>query len=320
MTRIVILDDYQQVALRMADWSALQARCEIDVLDAHIDDTETLAARLAGAEVVLAMRERTPFDAARLERLPDLKLLVTTGPVNRSIDVAAANRLGITVCGTPGGGTAAAELAFGLILALARRIPQDVQSVRDGDPRWQAGLGVELAGKTLGIAGFGRLGRVTARYAAAFGMQPLAWSRTLTDEDAAAHGARPAADLAALLRQSDVLSIHLPLTTETRGVFDRAALAQMKPGAMLVNTSRGPIVDEGALIEALDSGRLRGAALDVFDIEPLPVDHPFRSHPAIIATPHMGYVTEETYRSYFCGAVTAIEAWLNGTPIRVLTP
>ncbi|MCF7701783.1 D-2-hydroxyacid dehydrogenase family protein [Loktanella sp. M215] len=320
MTKVVILDDYQHVARDMVDWSSVEARCQIEVLHEHIADRAALAARLAGAEVVVAMRERTVFDACMLDRLPDLRLLITTGMVNKSIDIAAAHARGVTVCGTPGGGPSAAELAFGLILALARRIPQEADGLRNGDPQWQTGLGVDLAGKVLGIVGFGRLGMMMVRYGTAFGMDCVAWSRSLTKEDATSQGIRRADSLEDLLSQSDFVTLHLPLTPATTGVIGRAQLDLMKPSAFLVNTSRGPLVEEAALLDALETGAIRGAGLDVYDIEPLSTGHPYRSAPGLIAVPHIGYVTEDTYRNYFTGAVDAIIGWLDGAPVRVLAP
>ncbi|MDP2087336.1 MAG: D-2-hydroxyacid dehydrogenase family protein [Gemmobacter sp.] len=315
--RIVILDDYQRVATSMADWSVLPG-AEITVLDRHIAERQALIDALCGAEVVVAMRERTPFPADLLAALPDLRLLVTTGMVNRSIDMQAARARGITVCGTPGSGYGASELAFGLVLALARGIPQETLRFRAADPRWQTAVGMDLGGRTMGIVGFGRLGREMARYARAFRMDVLAWSRSLTDDMAAEHGITRAATLDALLEQADVVSLHLPLTPETTGLVDARALGLMKPGALLVNTARGPLVDEAALIAALASGHLGGAGLDVFETEPLPADHPLRRLPNVVATPHIGYVTRATYQTFFTGAVEAIAAWTAGQPVRVL--
>ena len=316
MMRVAILDDYQDAARAMADWSALDGRARIETLPEPLDG-DALVAAIADAQVVVAMRERTAFDAALLGRLPNLRLLVTTGMVNASIDMEAAAARGVTVCGTPGGGPAAAELAWALLLAVARRVPADDRLVAGGGP-WQAGLGVELGGRTLGIVGFGRLGKLVARYGRAFDMEVAAWSRSLDDATARAHGVTRMPELDALLGASDAVTIHLGLSSETRGLFDAHAFAAMRPGAILVNTARGPIVAEDALLAALDAGRLRGAGLDVFDREPLPPDHPYRTHPSIVTTPHMGYVTEETYRRYFAGAVEAIAGWLDGAPVRVL--
>jgi len=320
MVRIAILDDYQGVALSMADFAPLEGRCAFDILREHVADRAELAERLAGAEVVVGMRERTVFDEDMLSRLPDLKLLITTGMVNRSFDMDAAKARGIVVSGTPGGGTQAAELAFGLVLSLARQIPEAATAIRDSGRPWQSTMGVTLAGRTLGLVGFGRLGREMARYGQAFGMEVLAHSRSLTDAAAADAGIRRAGTLGEVMREADFVSIHLTETEETRGMIGRDELASMKPSAFLVNTARGPIVDEAALAEALEAGAIRGAALDVFGTEPLPADHPFRRLPNVIATPHLGYVTEESYRAYFGGVVEAIEGWLDGAPVRVLNP
>ena len=313
-----MLDDYQNVALHTVDWSGVAARCTIDVINHHIDDLDELVSTLAGAEIVVAMRERTPFDASLLERLFDLKLLITTGMVNRSIDMDAARRLGIVVSGTPGGGTGAAELAFGLMLALARHIPDETLRFRQRDPVWQMSVGMDLPGRTLGIVGFGRLGQQMAKYAKPFGMKVVAWSRSLTDELAAEHGVQRRAELDALLSEADFVSLHVPLTPETMGMIGRRQFALMKETAYLVNTARGPLVDETALVDALKAGQIQGAALDVFDREPVALDSPLRDLDNLIATPHVGYVTEDTYRTYFNGAVEAIEGWLDGTPVRVL--
>ena len=313
-----MLDDYQNVALHAADWSGVAARCTIDVINHHIEDIDELVAALAGAQVIVAMRERTPLDASLLERLSDLKLLITTGMVNRSIDMDAARRLGIVVSGTPGGGTGAAELAFGLMLALARHIPDETLRFRQRDPVWQMSVGMDLPGRTLGIVGFGRLGQQMAKYAKPFGMKVVAWSRSLTEELAADHGVQHCAELDALLSQADFVSLHVPLTQETVGMIGHRQFGLMKETAYLVNTARGPLVDETALVDALKAGQIQGAALDVFDREPVDLDSPLRDLDNLIATPHVGYVTEDTYRTYFNGAVEAIEGWLHGTPVRVL--
>ncbi|SPJ25413.1 D-2-hydroxyacid dehydrogenase family protein [Palleronia abyssalis] len=315
--RIVILDDYQGVARDMADWRALEARADIEVERRYIGDRAAMADRLAGVEIVVAMRERTVFDRDMLGCLPDLKLLVTTGMVNASIDLDAAREQGVTVCGTSSGGPDAAELAFALMIALARRIPQEDRALRKNGA-WQTGLGMTLNGKTLGLLGFGKLGKRMAGFGAAFGMRVQALSRSLTDADAADHGVKRAETLGTLLETSDVLSIHVPLSRATGGLIGADGLEQMKPGAILVNTSRGPIVEENALIAALRSGRIQ-AGLDVFATEPLPADHPFLHLPNVLVTPHIGYVTEDSYRVYFGGAVEAIAAWLDGDPVRVLT-
>lgn len=315
--RIAILDDYQNAAYAMADWSRL-ADCHLDNSRQHFSQPGALEDFLADAEVVVAMRERTAFSAATFDALPKLRLLVTTGMVNASIDMEAAAARSIVVCGTPGGGTATAELAFGLLLSLARNIPGEVAAFREGNAQWQQSVGIELAGRRLAIAGFGRLGKSMAGYGQAFGMKVSAWSRSLTEDEAQQSGIRRSASLDDLLGEADVLSLHLPLNDNTRGLLDADRLARLPRGSILLNTSRGQLVDEAALIEALSSGQIGGAGLDVFDTEPLPLNHPLRQLPNVIATPHLGYVTEEVYRKYFEGAVDAIVAWRSGSPIRVL--
>ena len=316
--RIAILDDYQGVALELADWSAIRARAEIVVFRRAFADPDAAAAALASFEIVCAMRERTPFPRALLARLPRLKCLVTTGMANASIDLAAAREQGIVVCGTSHGpGQAAtAELAFALMLAAARGLVAEDRAVRAG--AWQTRLGFMLRGKTLGIVGLGAVGRHLAGYAAAFGMSVLAWSRSLDDERAARSGARRA-PLDDLLAQSDFVSLNVALNEGTRGLIGARELALMKPGAILVNTARGPVVDEAALIAALRENRLAGAALDVYAREPLPADHPFRAMPdKIVLAPHIGYVTREVYDVFYRDTAEAVLAFLNGAPIRTL--
>lgn len=317
--RCVILDDYQSVALTMTDVARLAGRVAFESETRHIGDRDALAARLAGVDIVVAMRERTPFDAALFARLPDLELLVTTGMRNAAIDLAAAAARGVTVCGTSGGGVPAAEMTWALLLAAMRRIPQEVAGFRAGGP-WQTTLGRELAGRTLGVLGLGRLGSKVAAYGRAFDMRVLGLSRADTAARCAELGIAPAASLDELLAEADVLTIHVTLGEATRGMIGAAELARMKPGAVLVNTARGPIVDEPALIAALEGGRLGAAALDVFDREPLPPDHPFRRLANVTATPHLGYVTQETYRAWFAQVVDDIAAYLDGAPARRLTP
>ncbi|NEI74572.1 D-2-hydroxyacid dehydrogenase family protein [Rhizobium lusitanum] len=316
--RCAILDDYQKVAFSMADWSELDGKIEIDRFHDHIGDADELAAKLADYDMVLAMRERTPFPAAFLGRLPKLKLLLTTGMVNASIDMEAAARLGITVAGTRGSAGAAAELTWGLLLALVRHIPAENANFHQGGSQWQLTVGRDLKGRTLGVAGIGRLGQLVAGYGRAFGMNVLGWSRSNTPERSAELGIGFAASLDALLEASDIVSLHLPLNAETRAIIGKRELDLMKPGAILLNTSRGPLVDENAMVAALESGGLGGAGLDVFDTEPLPLDHALRRFGNVIATPHLGYVTEESYRIYFSEAVEDISAWLAGNPVRVL--
>jgi phosphoglycerate dehydrogenase-like enzyme len=261
------------------------------------------------------MRERTPFPRALLEQLPKLRLLVTTGMRNRSIDVAAAKARGVAVCGTPGLNTTTAELTWGLILALARQIPREDRELRTG--RWQTTVGLGLAGRTLGILGLGSIGQQVARVGGAFGMKLVAWSQNLTEEKAKAAGAQRV-ERDALLAEADVLTIHLVLSDRTRGLVGARELELMKPSALLVNTSRGPIVDEQALAEALKRGTLAGAGIDVYGEEPIPRDHPLLIAPNTVLTPHLGYVTRESYRVYYEGAVEAIRAWQDGAPIRLL--
>lgn len=316
--RCAILDDYQDVALQMADWSALSGKLQIDRFAAPFVRQDRLAERLADYQVIVAMRERTVFDADLLACLPDLKLLVTTGMANASIDMDAAAQRGILVCGTRGSVGPAAELAWGLLLALARNIPAETSNLRANGERWQLSIGSDLKGKTLGVAGIGKLGRLVAGYGLAFGMNVIGWSRSNTPEKSRALGIGFAATLDDLLKQADALTLHLTLTAETTGLIGARELGLMKPGALLVNTSRGPLVQESALIAALRSNRIGGAALDVFDTEPLPLDHPFRTLPNVVATPHLGYVTKETFRIYYQDAADDIAAWLTGTPLRVL--
>ena len=313
---VAVLDDFQDVALSVADWSPLAGRADVTRYTDHLDDADALVARLAGADVVVAMRERTPFTAALLARLPRLRLLVTTGTANAAIDVPAAAARGVVVCGTAGGSAAAAELTWALVLALSRHVAADDRAVRAG--RWQEHLGVELAGTTLGLLGLGRIGAVVAGYARAFDMELLAWSENLTAERAAEHGAR-LVDKAGLFAGSDVVSVHLRLSERTRGLVGAEELRLLGPAGRLVNTSRGPIVDESALLAALSAGTIAGAALDVYDTEPLPADHPLRSAPRTLLTPHVGYVSRQSYAAMYGQAVEDVVAWLDGAPVRVLT-
>ena len=317
MTRVALLDDYQHVALRMADWKTLPADTEVVVFEDHLSDIGALAKRLADFDVIMAMRERTPFPRALLERLPRLKLLITAGMRNASIDVAAATERGVTVCGTAGLPYPTAELTWGLILGLFRRIPAEDRATREG--RWQVSLGLGLNGKTLGVLGLGTLGSRVAKVGLALEMKVLAWSQNLTAERAAEVGATRV-EKDELLARSDVVTIHLVLGDRTRGLIGARELGLMKPTAHLVNTSRGPIVDEAALIAALRGGTIAGAGLDTFDVEPLPADHPFRQLSNIVITPHLGYVTEETYRIFYGHALEDIQAFLRGAPTRVLRP
>jgi phosphoglycerate dehydrogenase-like enzyme len=316
MANIAILDDYQKVALKLADWSSLQTGHRIQVFHEPFASERAAAAALAGFEIVGIMRERTPFPRSLFQALPDLKLLVTTGKRNASVDMAAAKDCGVTVCATGGSGKSTADLAFGLILSLARHLPTEVANMRAG--RWQTTVGFDLAGRTLGIVGLGNLGGQVAKVGAAFGMTVIAWSENLTTERAQQAGATLVSQ-DDLFRTADIVTIHSVLSPRTRGLVGARELGLMKPTALLINTSRGPIVDSGAILEALRTGAIAGYGADVYDTEPLPSDHPLRQEPRALLTPHIGYVTEETYRQFYGGMVAAIAAWVAGKPINVLT-
>jgi phosphoglycerate dehydrogenase-like enzyme len=313
--RIVLLDDYQGVALDYGGWDRVPDEWQPVAIERHIEDPDELVETLSGAEIVVAMRERTAFDAAVLERLPDLKLLVTTGLANAAIDVAAAGRNGVVVSGTEGKGGPTAELSWGLILALLRQIPAEDAGMRAGG--WQTTIGGDLEGATLGLVGLGRLGGRMVPVARAFGMEVLAWSQNLDPDAAREAGAEPATKQE-LFERSDIVSVHYKLSERSRGLVGAAEFAAMKPSAYFVNTSRGPIVDTDALLAALSSGAIAGAGIDVYDTEPLPADHPLRSAPRTVLTPHLGYVTEDTYEIFFDQAVEDVLAYLDGTPIRVV--
>ncbi len=317
MTRVAILDDYQHVARRMADWASLPAGTDVVVFSDHLKDVGEVAARLADFDAVVAMRERTAFPRALLEKLPRLKLLITTGMRNASIDVGGAVERGVVVCGTQGLGYPTAELTWGLIIALLRRIPTEDRATREG--QWQVSCGLGLNGKTLGVIGLGNLGSRVAKVGKAFEMDVLAWSQNLT----AARAAEVGATLVTkdeLLARSDVVTVHLVLSDRTRGLLGARELSSMKRTAHLINTSRGPIVDEAALIAALRAGTIAGAGLDVFDDEPLTSDHPLRHLPNTVLTPHLGYVTEEGYKIFYGHALEDVKAWLAGQPVRVIRP
>jgi phosphoglycerate dehydrogenase-like enzyme len=315
MLKVAVLDDYQQVALEMADWSPLDGRVEVDTFADHVVDPAALVDRLAAYDVVVAMRERTPLPREVITALPRLRLIVSTGRRNPVIDVEAARERGIPVCGTGSLSTAPAELTWALILGLARDLVTEATQVRDGG--WQTALGRDLAGSTLGILGLGRIGAQVAAVGAAFGMRVQAWSQNLTDERAAEVGVERV-ELDALLAGADVVTLHLVLSDRTRGLVGARELGLMKPDALLINTSRAGLVDTPALVEALHAGRLGGLGVDVFDEEPLPADHPLRSTPRTLATPHVGYVTRNVYRNFFAGVVEDIAAYLEGEPIRTL--
>ncbi len=311
--RIAVLDDYQRVAHRLADWSRLGGH-ELTFFHEPLDDP---GQQLQPFEIVCAMRERTAFPAELFDRLPHLRLLVTTGRRNAAIDTGAAAAHGVTVCGTDVPGASTAELTWGLILALVRHIPTEDRGMRAGG--WQTTVGLDLAGRTLGIVGLGRLGAVVARYGAAFGMRLIAWSENLTAERAAACEAELVTK-DELLSAADVVTIHLILSRRTRGLIGERELGLMKRTAFLVNTSRGPIVDEAALVAALEAGAIAGAGIDVYDREPLPRDHPLRRSPNTVLTPHIGYVTEDTYRLFYEQTVEDVEAYVAGAPVRVVEP
>jgi phosphoglycerate dehydrogenase-like enzyme len=309
--KVAILDDYQNVALQMADWSPLAGRATITVFNDHLDEPDALAARLAPFEVVCVMRERTPLTRGLLERLPRLKLIASTAFRNASIELQAARERAIVVANTGYDSTPTIEMTWALILASARHVAAENASLRSGG--WQRRIGNDLKGKTLGVLGLGNIGGEVARIGHAFGMRVIAWSENLTAEKATAAGAELVRK-EELFRQSDVLTIHLVLGRRSRGLVGAAELALMKPRAWLVNTSRGPIVDDSALTTALREHRIAGAAVDVFDVEPLPADHPYRSLDNMLATPHIGYVSQNLYRAFYGDTVRNIVAWLDGIP------
>lgn len=313
--QIAVIDDWQDVASGVVDWSVLQSVGQVHFLHDYPADTALMIERLKGFEVICVMRERSTFDRALLEGLPRLKLLVTGGMRNAAIDIAAAKALGIQVCGTDSYKQAAPELTWALIMASTRNLLVEANAVRDGG--WQVGLGGDLYGKTLGILGLGSIGQKVAQFAQVFGMRVIAWSENLTPERAAESGVTWVSKRE-LFEQADILTVHLVLSDRSRGLVDAQALGWMKPTARLVNTARGPIVDEQALVQALSTGRLAGAALDVYSQEPLPAEHPFRRLPNVLATPHVGYVSEQNYRQFYQQMIEAIQAWADGMPIRVL--
>jgi phosphoglycerate dehydrogenase-like enzyme len=326
--RVAILDDYQQVALASADWSAVRELAEIYVFTEHIARTDALVDALEPFDVIVAMRERTPFDAERLGRLPQLRLLVTTGMANASIDLAAAAERGITVSGTGGVGSSTAELTWGLILALVRHIPEEDRWMklagRAGGAAlpsrggWQLTVGTGLEGKRLGVVGFGRLGRRVAEIGRAFGMKVSAWSQNLDHEHAKKEHVK-AVGKEELFASADIVTVHYKLSPRSLGLVGATELSYMKPSAYLVNTSRGPIVDTAALLAALRSGSIAGAAVDVYDTEPLPLSDPLRTAPNVVLTPHLGYVTQEAYQVFYGEAAEDIVAFAKGAPVRVLS-
>jgi D-3-phosphoglycerate dehydrogenase len=316
MVRAAVLDDYQNVGLTFADWSPITRDVEVKVFDKPFANQAEVIKALQGFAIIVGMRERTPFPRKVIEALPDLKLLITTGARNNSFDVKACNERGITVCGTGVVGSPTTGIAFGLMLELTRRVGFENARLKAGAP-WQVTIGRDLEGLTLGILGLGKLGQRSATVGKAFGMKTIAWSQNLTPEKAQAGGAELVTK-EDLFRSADVVTIHLILSDRSRGLVGAKELGLMKKTSYLVNTSRGPIVDEKALIATLQSKSIAGAGLDVFDVEPLPLDHPFRKMDNVVITPHLGYVSEQNYRKYFPDIVEDIRAWLDGKPVRVV--
>ena len=317
--RIAVIDDFQRVAAELADWSQAGPDCDFVFFQNHCSDEDALEQRLRDFDAIVAMRERTPFPGSLLARLPHLRLLVATGMFHQTIDFEAARTRGIVVCGTDNGPGLATtvEHIWAMILGLTRNLAAEDAAIRAGG--WQVSLGPLLSGKTLGILGLGNLGRAIVPIARAFGLHVVAWSRNLTELQAAAAAGAVLVDHDTFFRESDVITVQLKLSSRSVGYVGAAEFARMKPSALFINTSRGPVVDESALIEALRSGQIAGAALDVFDREPLPVDHPFRTLPNTLLTPHMGYASHETYRAFYASAVEVIVGFRAGSPLRVLT-
>jgi D-3-phosphoglycerate dehydrogenase len=316
--RCAILDDYQNVALQMADWSKVANDLDIKVFNEHLGGPDNLVKALQGFQIVSAMRERSAFPRAVIEKLPDLKLLITTGMRNASIDVAAAKERGVTVCGTGGFGNPTSGIAIGLMLELTRHIGYENARLKAG-AAWQSTIGPDLEGMTLGVLGLGKLGTRTSRIAKAFGMKVIAWSQNLTPEKCAEAGVEYVSK-DDLFRQADFITIHVVLSQRSRGLVGAKEIGLMKPTAYLINTSRGPIVDQAALMAALREKKIAGAGLDVYDVEPLPLDHPYRKMDNVVLTPHLGYVSLQNYRAYFAGVVEDIRGFIDGKPVRVLEP
>ncbi len=314
--RCAILDDYQNVALKSADWSKVEGDVDIKVFNEHLGGADNVVKALQGFDIVCAMRERTAFPRPVIEKLPDLKLLITTGMRNASIDVAAAKQRGVVVCGTSGLGNPTSGIAIGLMLELTRHIGYENARMKAGE-RWQTTIGLDLEGLTLGVIGLGKLGARTARIARAFGMKVVAWSQNLTPEKCEEVGVDYAGK-EELFRQADFVTIHVVLSQRTRGLVGAKEFGLMKPSAYIINTSRGPIIDEPALLAVLRDKKIAGAGLDVFDVEPLPTDHSLRKVDNVVLTPHLGYVATQNYRVYFDGVVGDIRAFLDGKPVRVL--
>ena len=315
--RCALLDDYQHAALSSADWAQIAHQVEVRAVHHHLRSEDEVAATIGDCHIAVLMRERTPFPASLLDRLRHLKLLVTTGMRNAAIDVAAARERGIVVCGTASSGHPPAELTWGLILAAARHIVPEAGALRTNGP-WQSTVGADLSGRTLGILGLGKIGTKVALVAHAFDMRVIAWSQNLTAERAAAAGVERAASKEEVLEKSDIVTIHLVSSERTRGLLGATELKRMKPSAYLINTSRAAIVDQEAMVQALQEGWIAGAAVDVFEEEPLPPDHVLRTLPNLLATPHLGYVTRANYSTFYREAIEDIQAFLAGAPIRVL--
>ncbi|MEK3914627.1 D-2-hydroxyacid dehydrogenase family protein [Paenibacillus sp. FSL H7-0331] len=316
--RCAILDDYQNAALHSADWSTISEQVEVQVFQQHFDQEDELVSAIQDYDIIVAMRERTPFKAPLFARLPRLKLLITTGMRNASIDLAAAASHGVVVSGTSGSGDPTTELTWALILGLARHIVPEHNAIQSNGP-WQSTIGMDLQGKKLGLLGLGKLGSRVARIGQAFGMDVTAWSQNLTKARADEVGVSYAASKEELLESSDIVSIHLVLSERTRGLLGEKELKLMRPTAYLINTSRAPIVDQAALVEALQNQRIAGAGLDVFEVEPLPKDDVFRRLPNVLTTPHLGYVSQGNYQTFYSDTVENIEAFLSGSPIRILS-
>ncbi|WP_031225981.1 D-2-hydroxyacid dehydrogenase family protein [Streptomyces roseochromogenus] len=315
--RCAVLDDFQGAATELADWSVLKGEVEVFSLREHLDGEDALAVALADCDIVVTLRERVPFPGSLFARLPRLKLLIASGMRNTVIDYAAAQAQGVTVCGTQSSGIPPAELTWALLLGLARGIVEESTALRTDGP-WQSTVGADLHGARLGVLGLGRIGGHVARVGLAFGMRVSAWSPRLTEERAAEHGVELAASKEELLADSDFVTVQVPGGDSTRGLIGAAELALMKPTAYLVNTSRASVVDQDALLAALRAGRIAGAGVDVFDIEPLPAGHPMRTAPRLLATPHLGYVSHANYTTYYRQAVENIQAYLAGSPTRLL--
>jgi len=315
--RCAILDDYQNIVLKVADWSKVKGDIDIKVFNQHLGGPENVIAALKGFGIVVATRERTGFPRKVIEALPDLKLLITTGMRNASIDTEAAKERGVVVCGTGSFGSPTSSIAIGLMLELTRHIGYENARLHAGAV-WQSTIGPDLEGMTLGVLGLGKLGQRTANIAKAFGMKVIAWSQNLTPEKCAEAGVGYVSK-DDLFRQSDFITIHVVLSQRSRGLVGARELALMKPTAYLINTSRGPIVDEAALLATLREKKIAGAGLDTFDIEPLPLDHPLRKMENVVLTPHLGYVSEQNYKSYFAGVVEDIRGFLDGKPVRMMT-